>query len=158
MKFVSKLRIPKTTKQVKRLIGFVQHYRDFIPNLGEKFLPFYKLLKKDTVFIKEDTHYKGIEAMKNDLLTATTLTLRMTQTEKQFVILYDASFHSAGFVLMIEDFHQDKRETEVYAPVTFGSQLFNKAQLKLSIYCKEFLALFFAVEAFSHYIWRADKP
>ena len=39
-KFLSKLTMPKTVKQVKRLVGFLQFWRDFIPNLGEKLLPF----------------------------------------------------------------------------------------------------------------------
>ena len=98
-----------------------------------------------------------METLKNDLITTTTLMLRMAQTEQQFVILCDASFHGAGFVPRIEELHQDKREKKIYAPVTFGSQLFNKVKFKLSLYCKEFLAFYFALGAFSHYIWGADK-
>ena len=109
MKFLRKLGIPKTKKQVKRLVGFVQYYRDFIPHLGEKLFPFYKLLKKDKDFILEDEHYEGMETLKNYLLTTTTLMLRMAQTEKQFVIFCDASFHGAGFVHKIEELNQDKR-------------------------------------------------
>ena len=48
-KFLDKLKMPKTTKQVKRLIGFTQFFRNYIPNLGEKSMSFYKLLKKDAV-------------------------------------------------------------------------------------------------------------
>ena len=51
---------------------------------------------------------------------------------------------------------QSKRKN--YAPVSFGSRVFNTAQLKLSIYCNEFLALYFALEHFSHFLWGADKP
>ena len=67
------------------------------------------------------------------------------------MILTDACYHGSGFVLMIED-HTEDGKTIQYAPVSFGSKLFNAAQLKLSIYCKEFLALYFALESFSHYI------
>ena len=28
----------------------------------------------------------------------------------------------------------------------------------MSIYCKKFLALYFALEYFSHFIWGAEKP
>ena len=47
---------------------------------------------------------------------------------------------------------------KTYAPVSFGSRLFNTAQLKFSIYYKEFLALYFALDHFSHYIWGSAKP
>ena len=61
---------------------------------------------------------------------------------------------------MIEDYvKNDKGESvKSYAPVSFGSKLFNTAQLKMSIYCKEFLSLYFALETFSHFIWGSEKP
>ena len=47
-KFLDKFKVPKTTKQVKHLIGFTQ-FLNYIPNLGEKLMSFYKLPKKDAV-------------------------------------------------------------------------------------------------------------
>ena len=46
-KFLSKIKMPETTKQVKRLIGFIQFFKNFIPKLGEKLTPFYQMLRKD---------------------------------------------------------------------------------------------------------------
>ena len=61
---------------------------------------------------------------------------------------------------MIEDYLEPKDGTKkhAYAPVSFGSQLFNTNQLKMFTYCKEFLALYFALEYFSHFIWGGEKP
>ena len=44
---------------------------------------------------------------------------------------------------MIEDYVKYKKGESVksYAPVLFGSEIYNTAQLKLSIYCNEFLSL-----------------
>ena len=58
-------------------------------------------------------------------------------------------------MLMVEDYVTGKqsKEKKVYAPVSFGSQLFTTTQLKFSTYYKEFLALYFALDQFSHYIW-----
>ena len=55
---------------------------------------------------------------------------------------------------MIEDYsvEKDGKKKQAYAPVSFGSQLFNTSQLKMSTYCEEFLALYFALEHFSHFI------
>ena len=46
-KFLTQITMPNTVKQVKRLTGFVQFFRNFIPNLGQTLLPFYKLLRKE---------------------------------------------------------------------------------------------------------------
>ena len=79
---------------------------------------------------------------------------------KQLVLMTDASFRSAGYALMIEDNPdqkiQSKRKT--YAPVAFGSKIFSPAQLKMSIYSKEFLALYMAILEFAHILWEATKP
>ena len=72
----------------------------------------------------------------------------------------DASFRSAGYALMIEDNPdqkiQSKRKT--YAPVAFGSKNFSPAQLKVSIYSKEFLAIYMAFVEFAHILWETTKP
>ena len=72
----------------------------------------------------------------------------------------DASFRSAGYALMIEDNPdeniQSKRKT--YAPVAFGSKFFSPAQLKMSIYSKEFLAIYMAFLKFAHILWETTKP
>ena len=72
----------------------------------------------------------------------------------------DASFRSAGYALMIEDNPdqkiQSKRKT--YAPVAFGSKIFSPAQLKMSIYSKEFLAIYMAFLEFAQILWEVTKP
>ena len=62
-KFLDKLKMPKTTKQVKRLIGFTQFFRNNIPNLGEKLMSFYKLLKKDELIETTEEHLKALEVI-----------------------------------------------------------------------------------------------
>ena len=76
-KFLDKFKMPKTTKQVKRLIGFTQFFRSYIPNLDEKLMSFYKLLKKDAVIGTTEEHVKALEVIKKDLMEATIVTLRL---------------------------------------------------------------------------------
>ena len=60
-------------------------------------------------------------------------------TNRQYVIMADASFYAAGFVLMIEDYTQTANgpsEHKIYAPVRFGSRIFKANELKLSTYAK----------------------
>ena len=157
---LKKIKMPQTVKQVKRLIGFVQFFRNYMPSLGEKLIPFYRLLRKDVAFQTDEEHHKSLEVLKHDLIQATDITLRLPKPGLQYVILCDASYHGTGFVLMVEDYVKtdNKGEMKTYAPVSFGSRLFNTAQLKFSIYYKEFLALYFVLDLFSHFIWGSSKP
>ena len=79
---------------------------------------------------------------------------------RQLVLMTDASFRSAGYAIMIEDNPdqkiQSKRKT--YAPVAFGSKVFSPAQLKMSTYSKEFLAVYMAFLEFAHILWETAKP
>ena len=151
-KFLKKMKMPRTVKQVKRLTGFYHFFRNFLPNLNETLLPFYKFLKFNAEFFINDQHVKTLEKLQEKLLSATKMTLRLAKPNQQYVVLTMAIYYQAGFVLMIGDFVKNEntgKETKIYAPVSFGSKLFNAAQLKLSIFCKEFLAVYFALEHFA---------
>ena len=158
-KFLRTSEEPKSVKQVKRLIGFLQFFRNFIPNLNEHLIPFYKLLRKNVSFELTEDIMEAFETLKQKLQTTATQTLRLAKPGLQYAIVCDASCHSSGFVLMIEDYvKNDKGESvKSYASVLIGSKVFNTAQLKMSIYCKEFLSLYFALETFSHFIWESEK-
>ena len=159
-KFLGKIRMPNTVKQVERLIGFVQFFRNFIPKLGQKLLPFYKLLRKENVFTITNDHQECFNTLKADLTRATDVTLPLAKPGLQYVILCDASFHGSGFVLRIEDYLIDQKgkTKKIYAPVSFGSRLFIRIHLKFSVYYKEFIALYFALDHFAHFIWGPTKP
>ena len=159
-KFLNTIKVTTTVKQVKRLVGFFLFFRSFLPNLAQNLMPWYKLLRKDVEYILQDKHLKSFDNIKKDSLKATETTLRLAKPGQQYLILCDASYYSSGFVLMIEDYieQKDGKKKQAYAPVSYGSQLFNASQLKISTYCKDFLALYFALEYFSYFIWGAEKP
>ena len=72
----------------------------------------------------------------------------------------DASFGAAGYAVLIED-DLSQEFTSIrksYAPVAYGSKTFTPAQIKMSIFAKEFLAIYFAFKEFGHYFWGAPKP
>ena len=72
----------------------------------------------------------------------------------------DASFSTAGYAVLIEDDPLEKYTStrKAFAPVAYGSKTFSPAQLKMSIYAKEFLAIFFAFKEFGHIFWGTPKP
>ena len=47
---------------------------------------------------------------------------------------------------------------QIIAPVAFGSKVFSLAQLKMAIYRKEFLAIYFACLELSHIVWETTLP
>ena len=72
----------------------------------------------------------------------------------------DASFTAAGYAIMIEDDPNQKLQSrrKTYAPIAFGSKTFNPTQLKMSIYAKVFLAIYFAFSEFGHLMWGSVFP
>ena len=61
---------------------------------------------------------------------------------------------------MIEDNPDQKTQSKrkTYAPVAFGSKVFSPAQLRMSIYSNELLAIYMAFLEFAHILWEATKP
>ena len=80
------------------------------------------------------------DSVKKALSDVCELAMKQPILGKQHVLMTDASFRSAGYALIIGDNPdqniQSKRKT--YAPVAFGSKIFSPAQLKMSIYSKDF--------------------
>ena len=72
----------------------------------------------------------------------------------------DASFRASGYALMFEEDNDKKinSKKKTFAPVAFGSKVFSPAQLKMSIYCKEFLAIYHAFLEYSHILWETTLP
>ena len=72
----------------------------------------------------------------------------------------DANFKNAGYALMTEEDPEQKITftKKTYAPVAIESKTFSPSQLKMSIYAKEFLAIYFAFMEHSHVLWGSTKP
>ena len=94
------------------------------------------------------------------MLRETELRLQLPKPGQQYVIFCDASYKRTGFVLLVEDYGKENNtgEKRTYAPVSFGSRLFTSPQLKFSVYYKDVLALYFALDHFANYIWHNNKP
>ena len=141
-------------------LGFLNYYRNYIPRLSEKLTPFFKLLTKDeNVLVTPDLLEKFTEINKA-LDRCCELALKQPLPNKQIALLTDASFSAAGYAVLIEDDPLEKYTStrKAFAPVAYGSKTFSPTQLKMSIYAKEFLAIFFAFKEFGHIFWGTQKP
>ena len=100
------------------------------------------------------------DSLNKALSDACGLALKQPIPRKQLFLRTDASFRGAGYALMIEDNPDQKIQSKkkTYASVVFGSKIFSPAQLRMSIYSKEFLAIYMAFLEFAHVLWEARKP
>ena len=138
----------------------MNYYRNYIPRKAEKLHPFHKWLKTEVPINITSELKETFDSVNRALSDACELALKRPIPGKQLVLMTDASFRSAGYALMIEDNPnqkiQSKRKT--YAPVAFGSKIFSPAQLNMSMYSKEFLAIYMAFLEFALILWEATKP
>ena len=88
------------------------------------------------------------------------LWLKQPMPNRQYVLMTDANFKNAGYALMIEQNAEEKITSvrKTYATVAFSSKIFSRSQIKMSIYAKEILAIYFAFMEYSHILWESTKP
>ena len=159
-KHLQTIKFPRTKKGLQRYIGFVNYYRNYIPRLSEKIAPFHELIKSDKPVKIDQDLISNFEAINKSLDNACGLWLKQPLPNRQYVLMTDASFKNAGYALMTEEDPEQKITStkKTYAPVAFGSKTFSPSQLKMSIYAKEFLAIYFAFMEYSHILWGSSKP
>ena len=128
--------------------------------MAGKLNPFYKPLKTEVPINITSELKETFDSVNRTLSDACELALKQPLPGKQLFLITDASFRSAGYALMIEDNPHLKIQStrKTYAPVAFGSKIFSPAQLKMSIYSKEFLAIDMAFLEIAHILWEATKP
>ena len=150
--FLNKLRFPNFKKALQRYLGFVSYYRNYIPRMAVMLNSFYKLLKAEVPINITSELKETFDSVNKALSDACKLALKQPIPGKLLVLMTDASFRSAGYALMIEDNPDQKIQSKsrTYAPVAIGSKVFSPAQLKMSIYSKEFLAIYMAFLEFAH--------
>ena len=158
--FLEKTKFPKSKKALQRYLGFLNYNRNYVPRLSERLAPFYKMLKSDEKVLVSNELVQQFEEINRALDKCCDLALQQSIPNKQIALMTDASFGAAGYAVLIEDDPNQKFTSlrKSYAPVAYGSKTFNPAQIKMSIYAKEFLAIYFAFKEFGHIFWGAPKP
>ena len=150
--FLEKTKFPKSKKALQRYLGFLNYYRNYVPRLSERLAPFYKMLKSDEKVLVSKELVQQFDEINKALDKCCDLALQQPIPIKQIALMTDASFGAAGYAVLIEDDPSQKFTSlrKSYAPVAYGSKTFTPAQIKMSIYAKEFLAIYFAFKEFGH--------
>ena len=158
--FLEKTKFPKSKKALQCYLGFLNYYRNYIPRLSEKLVPFFKLLKKDEKVLVTQELVEQFNEINRDLDRCSQLALKQPLPNKQLVLMTDASFTAAGYAILTED-DPNQKYTSVrksYASIACGSKTFTPSQLKMLIYAKEFLAIYYAFKEFGHIFWGTPQP
>ena len=96
------LRIPKTKKQVRAIIGLVNFYAKFIPHISDLLLPLYELTKKDrperVIWTEQCQRFLG----KIQEVISSGPALVVPNVNKMFFVQTDASGTGLGCVLLQE--------------------------------------------------------
>ena len=79
---------------------------------------------------------------------------------KQLVLMTDASFHAAAYAVLKKDNENRKYASTYknYAAIAYGSKTYSPSQIKITIYAKQFLAIYMAFEEIGLIFWGATKP
>ena len=162
-KLLEKVKFPQSKKALQRYIGFLSYYPNYIPRLAARLTPFFQLLKttntKTKVPITPDI-MKELTETNEALDRCCQLALRQPLPGIQLVLMTDASFQADDYAVLIEDDPNQKYTStrKTYAPIAHGSKAYSPSQIKMSIYAKDFLAIYMAFKEFGHIFWGATKP
>ncbi len=136
--------VPSSAKQVISFVSTASFYRRFIKSFAKEVQPMYDVANKDP-FVWTPEAQKAFERIKE--IMCSDLILRLPRQGQPFQLYSDASAGAIGVVLCQVD-PVDKKSH----PCAYGSRKFNDCEMKLSIPCKELLAIVYGLNLWSFYI------
>ena len=144
VKAIQEFPVPSSAKQVISFISTASFYRRFIKSFAKEVQPMYTVAHSEP-FQWNNEAQKSFEKLKE--IMCSDLVLRLPRQGEPFQIYSDASAGAIGVVLCQID-PIDKKSH----PCAYGSRKFNECEMKLSIPCKELLAIVYGLNLWSFYI------
>ena len=144
VKAIKEFPVPTTAKQVISFVATASFYRRFIKSFAKVAQPMYNVANVEP-FVWTTEAQKSFENLKE--IMCSDLVLRLPRQGEPFQMYSDASAGAIGVVLCQID-PVDKKSH----PCAYGSRKFNECELKLSIPCKELLAIVYGLNLWSFYI------
>jgi ribonuclease HI len=151
---IMKREAPRSQKKVQRLTGCMAALSRFISRLGEKGLPFYKLLKEVDKFQWTSEAQEALDALKKFLTTPPVLKpprrARSTQPAEDLLLYISCTTHVVSTALVVE------RVEEGYAylvqhPVYFISEVLDPSKKKYPQVQKLLYAVLLTARKLRHY-------
>lgn len=139
---LNKVHSPINPPEVRKLMGMLSYFRQYIPSFADYSHHFTDLLKKTTEFVWSPNHQFAMEFCIHQLSDAV---LALPLDSDEFVLETDASNFAAGAILSV-------RRDDKLVPVEFASTTFKDAELRWPTREKEGYAIFWALNHFDHYL------
>ncbi|KAI5188004.1 hypothetical protein NEHOM01_2485, partial [Nematocida homosporus] len=145
---LERVKAPKSRKDIESIIGLLNWYRPFIPQLSEELRPLLAKMKGDQrkekgkiIWTAEDDRLlqKLVQIIRKRIL------LSIPDVNKPFVLLTDASNYCVGAVLIQEE-----------NPIGLYSSALSKSELNYTVEEKELLAVVKALQHFKNIIFLSE--
>ncbi|CAG2213598.1 unnamed protein product [Mytilus edulis] len=136
---------PQNVTQVRSILGLMNYYHKFLPNISSVVRPLHRLLEKDAKWDWNEECKVSFKRAK-DLVTSEQV-LCHYDPELPIRLACDASPFGLGVVLS----HKMQDGTE--RPIAFASRSLNKAERNYSQIDKEALGIIFGVKKFHTYLY-----
>ncbi|RWS20294.1 uncharacterized protein B4U80_01830, partial [Leptotrombidium deliense] len=136
---------PENVEQTKSWCGFVNYYRDFIPDLGNIMYPITRLLRKDFSFKWCFNCEQAFRKIKE--IIASDIVLAPFNPSRKTIISCDASSYGYGAVFSQID------DKGIRRPVAFCSRVQSDTERKRSQFQKEAGVIIYAIQYWHKLLW-----
>ncbi|TPX36832.1 hypothetical protein SeLEV6574_g07989 [Synchytrium endobioticum] len=140
---------PRSVKDVRAFMGFVNFYRPFAKNLSTLAKPLFDLTIKNNFFKWEPRHQKAFDDIKANLLE--NIFLMFPRPDQPFYLHFDSSDLGTGAVLQQLDDDGHLR------PLEFYSKKWNAAEFNYSTPDKELYGLVLALKHWYQWLYGATE-
>jgi ribonuclease HI len=139
---------PKMLRHVQQLTGRLAALSRFISKLGEKALPFYRLLRKTNNFMWTEEAQAAFDDLKHRLSTSPVL---VTPREKEPMLLYIAATNQVVSSALVVKRAEDGKEHGVQRPVYYLSEVLSPTNQRYPHYQKLAYAIYMMGKKLPHY-------
>jgi hypothetical protein len=151
---IMRMEVPQSQKKVQRLTGCLAALSRFISRLGEKGMPFYKLLKKVDKFQWTTEAQEALEALKKFLTTPSVLKLPCRATPGQpaedLLLYISCTTHVVSTALVVERAEEGHAYT-VQHPVYFINEVLGPSKIRYPQFQKVLYAVLLTAPKLQHY-------
>jgi hypothetical protein len=145
---IRKMAKPSNKKDVMKLTGMMAALGRFISKLGEKGLPFFKLLKKADKFMWDDEAKKAFEALKESLTMPPIMT---SPIPKETLLLYISATTNVVSTVLVAEREEERQAYQVQQPVSYVSEVLADAKTRYTQPQKLLYALLIMSRKLRHY-------
>jgi hypothetical protein len=139
---------PSNKKDIMKLTDMMAALGRFISKLGEKGLPFFKILKKADKFVWDDKDQKAFEALKESLTTPPVMTPPIL---KETLLLYISATTNVVSTVLVAEREEEGQSYPVQRPVYYVSEVLADAKTRYTQPQKLLYAFLITVRKLRHY-------